>query len=144
MTSADDVGYEGFRTAAGGWNPHVGTVYLATSSAHPGEVKLGATTLPLKTRLQKFRSKYKLPDMTAVFAMTVIKPATLEDMVQRRLRAYRRCGRTQGISNEWYVVDPEVAAALVVEVANASSTLVISIDLCGQNYPEVQAALAGS
>lgn len=140
MSYSHNIGSEGFLSAAGGWNPERGIVYIATSTSRLGWVKLGATEkMTLEARLKKFRSKYRLLDATPVFAMYVSSPALLEDLAQRHFRNFRVSGRTRGESNEWYTVDAEALALYLVETATNEifGAQVSSIRLFGQYYPDV-------
>lgn len=141
MASNNIVGSDGFLTAAGGWNPNFGTVYLAASSAHPGQVKLGSTTLELNVRLRKFQRRYELPDVRPLFAMKVHQPALIEDVVARQLCVFRVSGRTKGVSNEWYRVEPEHVALQILLAAQTRALEIFNVDLFGQKYSAIRTVL---
>jgi hypothetical protein len=89
-----------------GWKARgiTGYIYIAASSQKKGAFKLGASTMSIEKRMQKYSSKhgYKLE---CVWSEYVREPFLIEKQCAARLRAYRLDTYTVGDSNEWYEME---------------------------------------
>jgi len=94
-----------------------GTIYVLSSPARPGQIKLGATTMNIFDRCAKYESKYGYKVKPEKF-MTVLKPFELENLVKQQAKENRVAGNAWGDSIEWYELPPMKLWNLVIE-ANA-------------------------
>lgn len=143
MSLYDDLGSDGFLTFSGGVEARIWNCLLGDVERSPRWVKLGASEkMSLQNRLRKFRSKYKLPDVFAVFCMEVSSPSLLEHSAEQFFSEYRVSGRTRGESNEWYTMDAETMAVYLLQTAMEIQCVISSVYLFGQYYPDVWDLLA--
>ncbi|MEZ5492869.1 MAG: GIY-YIG nuclease family protein [Gammaproteobacteria bacterium] len=84
----------------------VGYLYVATSKAKPNQVKLGATTLTPRKRLDKYSHRYGY-EVELFWQMKVRMPFKLEKIVASKVAGSRVSGLTDGDSNEWYHLTPD-------------------------------------
>lgn len=96
----------------------VGKLYLATSRNKAGQVKFGATTMPLWRREDTYRSNYGYA-INIFWSREIEKPFSVEKTVHDAIKKYRVKGLTRGDSNEWYKIDCDEFVSFVREIIEA-------------------------
>ncbi len=94
---------------------HIGSIYIAISRYKPGECKLGATTMSLVKRLQKFELKYGYP-VAEYWSTTVRRPFYLEKLISDAIRDKKSAGVTADDSIEWFHIDAIKLRTLIIEI----------------------------
>ncbi len=105
--------------------PEDGYIYIAISDFRPNQLKIGYTTLPIKKRLQLYKSRYGYK-LEAVHYAQVEFPSKIEMHAQKRLSAFRVSGLTNGDSNEWYNCDVDLAVNIIELVAEENDLLIFA------------------
>jgi hypothetical protein len=84
-----------------GRNPIFGSVYVALWSGRPDEVKVGATSMDIEKRLNKFRQRYGVAiELHEKF--DTLYPFKVEMFFQKTFQIFRVRTNAHGESNEWY------------------------------------------
>lgn len=97
------------------WRIENGFVYGAISFDHPFLVKLGATRQHPLDRLENFRRRYALRDITPVFFFEISSPKEVELEIQSRLVG-RRVTLSNHESREWFDIEPYIALCEVKKI----------------------------
>ena len=86
------------------WNEtesSMGWLYLATSGAKPNQVKVGASTIPLWKREEKYLYRWGY-NIHIIWRRWTKQPFLAENRLKKCLKASLVSGLTSGDSNEWY------------------------------------------
>jgi hypothetical protein len=106
-----------------------GLVYCAMSASMPGQLKIGFTTLNLRTRLQKIAPKHGIERVHPLFSINTSFPAEIEAGSKRMLREHLVAGCTRGGSNEWYQASAIEFARAVVATVEKNGNAVSEVKL---------------
>ena len=98
-------------------NDSYGYVYVAISTAKPGMVKLGATTMHPLDRLNKYKNRYGY-SVKLYWSKYTKGPFGLEKAVQTSISDFRVAALTDGDSNEWYQMDPSKLVSVIENWTN--------------------------
>lgn len=131
-------------TYRNGHNPPVfGLVYFARDASRPGQLKVGATTMKLRARLQKMQTRYGYENVRPLFCIKVFNPFEIEHHAQEKLRDCRVVGKAKGDSIEWYYTTAIAAARAVVDAVEERGKPVDGVTLFADcpNTGNVRAAL---
>jgi hypothetical protein len=104
------------KTPSLGFDPERGIVYCAEISSEKGQLKIGSTTMTMRDRLAKYRTKYRCP-AKEIFSMYVTFPARVEKRAHELLRGRRLIGSGKGDSNERFATDAETAIRAIQAAA---------------------------
>lgn len=126
-----------------GFNPSSGLVYCAKSASKSGQLKIGVTTIKLKTRLRKIAPRYGIEEVRPLFTISVDYPAEIEHHAQVKLRGCRVTGKTKNDSVEWYRTTAiEFVRAVVATVEErGNSVLEVTLFADCPNAGKVKAEL---
>lgn len=94
----------------------MGYVYVVTSEAMPGIVKIGMTSRDPFVRAKELEGTHSPSSYDVVFFVMTDKHKELEAAVHKRLSAARVKKGSFRSGVEWFKVTPEFAAALILEV----------------------------
>lgn len=103
------------------YNDRPGRVYILTSKSRPGECKLGATTLSMRDRCEKYESRYGY-DVSTFFSIDCAKPFALEKRVADKISELRTVRNASGDSIEWYQIKPKDLEKIIV-LTNSENSL---------------------
>lgn len=112
-----------------GFNPSSGLVYCATSASKSGQLKIGVTTMKLKTRLRKIAPRYGIAEVRPLFTISVDYPAEIEHHAQVKLRGCRVTGKTKNDSVEWYRTTAIDFARAIVDTVEQRGNTVLEVTL---------------
>jgi len=82
-----------------------GFIYVATALTKRGLSKLGATTLTIERRFEKYNSKYGY-QITPYWYTRVYRPFYVEKSISDSIGNIRKYGMTMGDSIEWFSIKP--------------------------------------
>lgn len=109
-----------------------GLVYCVNSASKPGQLKIGFTTMKLKTRLQKMATRHGIREPRPLFAIGVSCPSEIEALAKKNLRESLVAGRTKGDSVEWYrttaIEFARAVAATIEESGNSVDEITLFED----------------
>jgi hypothetical protein len=88
--------------------PDYGRLYIFTSKVRPGECKLGATSMDIKIRANKYKNKYGYSVEIYYASPEIVNPFQYELAIGGKYRQLRCIGNTSGDSIEWYNLDPMI------------------------------------
>ena len=109
----------------GNCDPEIGRVYIASSSEHPNEIKIGHTTLLIKERPSKYSYKYGYTLDLEYFA-EVSYPARIEHKVAELIKNVRTSGCTNGDSIEWFFCEVDLAVNTIQSVCASHNFIIYS------------------
>ena len=112
-----------------GDHPAEGFIYIATSDTRLSQIKIGYTTLPLKKRMQLYRTRYQYLIKPEAYAW-VQNPAKIEKILQEKLKELRVCGLENGDSNEWYQCNIQMVTCFIDIIADEHDLIITSKTWC--------------
>lgn len=104
----------GVSSAWGDYQPEEGYIYGASSIDRPGWLKLGATAESPLDRIEQFRKRHGLREVTLLYYAKVSKPFSVEDEIRKCLKIYNH-RESQADSREWFAIDPEHAIQVAID-----------------------------
>jgi hypothetical protein len=91
--------------ALGGYDPSIGSVYIATSVDRPGNIKVGATSIAPGKRVNQLRIRHGI-DFALSDAIYTAYPGRVETLFQKACQKHRTNTNIYAESNEWYEMEP--------------------------------------
>jgi hypothetical protein len=104
----------GVNSAWGTYQPEEGYIYGASSRDRPGWMKLGATTESPLVRIEQFRKRHGLKEVTLMYFAKVAKPFSIENEIRKCLKIYNR-HESLADSREWFAVTPQHAMQTAID-----------------------------
>ena len=96
--------------------PDFGHLYIFISDLRPGECKLGATSMDIITRANKYINKYGYNVEVYYTSPQILNPFQYELIIGARYKKYRCIGNASGDSIEWYNLDPRILRDEILKI----------------------------
>ena len=97
-------------------DPDYGYLYIFTSDSRLGECKLGATSMDINTRANKYMNKYGYSVEVYYASPLILNPFQYELAIGRMYKEFRCIGHVYGDSIEWYNLDPTILRDQILEI----------------------------
>ena len=95
----------------------VGSLYVLTSNARPGQCKIGATYMDVDIRVSKYVSKYGYNVNLYFRQKNIMNPFNRKLEISKKYSHLRHSGNTFCDSNEWYCIAPEILKNEILQIA---------------------------
>ena len=113
-----------------------GHVYCVMDSANKLKLKIGVTTMKLRTRLQKMETRHGHESLLELFSIYVRHPYEIEKYIQEKLPACHVGSASRGNSKEWYYATPIEASKAFSLTIKERRGKVLSFTVYMKNCPD--------
>ena len=92
-----------------------GNIYILTSEDLPGQIKIGATTMAVESRIAMYQNRYNTA-VNLYYTKYIDSVFQLEEKLHHKFQSKRVTQHNPGGSIEWFYIKPDDAVDLILEL----------------------------